>query len=172
MPAWSKFMLDRMVLAVKPGLTKRELKRKAVYSTLGLIPFFANFGIKEAFQMIGAPLAIAGIVGYIAGGQINYPLHYRITWGDHTKATIDRSRWRKYTFGNVCGLGINLTALLFYTHLLSVMDWQWAAPLIAFSAAVCTSWVFNYTWNHRVAFAVHKHHHPAKSVADPGRIAD
>ena len=128
-------------------LDVRELRRKVVYSVLGLIPFFANFGIREMFQLLGAPLWAAGPVGYIAGGQINFLMHYGVTWGDRPSSPQGwRGHWRRYTVGNMLGCVVNTVAQLVCAY------WLGFSPVLTFVVSVLASWPVNYYWNDKIAF--------------------
>lgn len=145
--------------SLSPWSSKRELLRFAIYWAIGAVAILANFGSKSMAEFVGVPLIAAGPVGYLVGGQVNFFLHNGVTWRDrHPTMEGWRRRWVLFMTGNLVGLIIYTTAIMSYTKL-------GATAVAAFFAALCTSAVFNWLWNHHLAFAHHPLDPPEEEVS-------
>jgi putative flippase GtrA len=135
------------VASLSPLLNRREILRKIHFIAIGVIAVVANYGANQMAQAIGFGLIIAGPVGYVTGGQVNFFLHNFVTWRDrHPTMEGWSRRWLLFMAGNGIGLAINTAALLAYVAL-------GFPQLAAFFAALATSAVFNWLWNDRLSFA-------------------
>jgi putative flippase GtrA len=139
-----------------------EVTRKLTFVCMGLIAVFANYGANQMAQAIGLTLAVAGPIGYITGGQVNFFLHNFVTWRDrHPTLAGWRRRWVLFMLGNAVGLLINTVALVLYAG--------WGVPdVLGFLGALCTSAMFNWFWNDRLSFA----HHPLDPPEDFSERSD
>lgn len=127
----------------------RELQRVAIYIALGWVAIFANFGANQMTQYLGFALVVAGPVGYLVGGQVNFFLHNGVTWRDrHPTMAGWRRRWLLFMMGNMVGLVLYTVAIVWYTNL-------GMPEVLAFFAALTTGAIFNWLWNHHLAFAKH-----------------
>jgi putative flippase GtrA len=142
---------------VLPGLEKKEIIRKLTFAAIGAIAVVANYGANQMTQAVGLGLVVAGPVGYVTGGQVNFFLHNFVTWRDRHPTMVGwQRRWRLFMLGNVISMVINTVALVLYV--------QWGiAQLPAFIGALGTSFVFNWLWNDRLSFA----HHPLDPPEEP-----
>jgi putative flippase GtrA len=132
---------------VRAGLTWEEIKLKLFYATVVGGSTFINFATKTTLQAYGLPLAIAGPVAYIFGGQCNFVGHNLVTFKVHpSHGSYVWQRWRRFMVGNLISMPFNTLALLVYTSL-------GLSEFVAFGVALLTSGLINWWYNRHYTFA-------------------
>lgn len=119
--------------------------RMVKYYLLGNVSLVANFGLYNVLLWCGVAVTVAYAIAYFVGGQMNFWIHDRKTFGDRNPELGDwHYRWLMF-------MGVNLTALGLTTGVAWVLNRYGWPHLAVYAGSMIAGAIYNFIGNNFVS---------------------